>query len=208
MPRTLAKKDVDTIISLREHGHSLPEIRKITGKPNGTVFKYIQGVAVLPEFLQILKEKQGGSKSRSLRNWQVAAEETKRRLGTPFTDREKLLILSSLYWGEGTKTELNIINSDSALLRVVVDCLKSLGVRNEDFKINLRVFSDCDQEKAVAHWVRELDLPQSQMQNINILEGKKQGKLIYGMCRLRVTKGDRYFKLIMSVIDLMKSNIQ
>jgi hypothetical protein len=52
-----------------------------------------------------------------------------------------------------------------------------------------------------------LNLPVSQIRSVNILKGKKVGKLEYGMCRVRVTKGERHFKLIMSMIDLIKSHL-
>jgi hypothetical protein len=51
-------------------------------------------------------------------------------------------------------------------------------------------------------------LPKDFIKNINVIKGKKIGKLKYGMCRLRVKKVGRYFKLIISMIDLIKSGVQ
>ncbi|MBX9906967.1 hypothetical protein K2X96_03660 [Patescibacteria group bacterium] len=207
VPKNLTKTDVAKIIKLRESGHSLPEIRKITGRSNDAVFKYIKGVKVNPAFAQILKEKQGGSKVRALKNWELARKEAEQLITTPLNKKEKLLILACLYWGEGTKQELNIINSDGNLLKVVVSCLKDLGIQDSEFRITLRLYGDCDVDKARIYWSNILNLPANSIKNINILTGKKEGKLMYGMCRIRVTKAARYFKLIISIINLIKAEI-
>lgn len=51
-----------------------------------------------------------------------------------------------------------------------------------------------------------MEIPLHQISNINILKGKKEGKLKFGMCRIGVKKGGKYFKLIISMINLLKSN--
>lgn len=39
-----------------------------------------------------------------------------------------------------------------------------------------------------------------------ILKGKKKGKLEYGMCRIRVTKGGYLLKLLHALEDIIKNN--
>jgi hypothetical protein len=150
-----------------------------------------------------LKVKQGGSKSRALEQW-AKNRDYSRQLIKELSYNEKILILASLYWGEGTKRELNIINSDPALLRVVIHCLRELGVRDSEFKATLRVYSDLDKQKAIAFWAKSLNLPLACFSNVTVLLGKKEGKLLYGMCRLRVVKGAKYFKLIITTIGRIK----
>ena len=118
-----------------------------------------------------------------------------------------MLILACLYWGEGNKNELNIINSDPNLIRIFVNCLKKLGVRNEDLLVSARIYEDLDPEKVKSFWAKTLDIDKKLIRSINVLSSKKKGKLKYGMCRVRVRKGARYFKIIMSMIDLIKSNL-
>ena len=45
--------------------------------------------------------------------------------------------MSMLYWGEGTKRELNIINGDPGMMRVFISCLRSMGVNENDITIGL-----------------------------------------------------------------------
>ena len=100
-----------------------------------------------------------------------------------------------------------MINSDPNLVRVIVMCLKDLGIQQNELKISLRLFEDIDIKKAISFWSKTLYLPRGFITKIDIKKGKKVGKLRYGMCRVRVKKAGKNFKLIMSMIDLIKSGI-
>lgn len=204
--KALSLKEILQIKDLRKKGNTLSEIKILTGKSNGTICKYIKGVSVLKKYQEIWKEKRGGSKIKSKREWEEAkikASDLIKKIGL----LEKMLILSCLYWGEGNKTELNLINSDPSMIRVVISCLKDLGVKDSEFKISLRLFEDINKKNAISYWSNTLSLPRGFIKNINVIQGKKIGKLKYGMCRLRVKKGGKYFKLIISMIDLIKLGV-
>src|SRR3989338_11675062 len=186
----LSQEEVEKIINLRKTGHTLNEIKTLTKKSNGTVFKYMQNVSVLPEYQQIWKIKRGGSKARSEKAWdeaRVKASSIIRDIGF----KEKMLILSCLYWGEGNKRELNIINSDPLIIKTVIICLEDLGVKQEDLKISIRIFEDISKKKAVNFLTSILGLPAGFIKSINVIHSNKPGKLQYGMCRLRVKKGGK-----------------
>lgn len=208
MPKVaLKKREINKIKKLRKTGHTLSEIKKITGrKSNGTVWKYIKNVSILPEYQKIWKAKRGGSKSKSNREWREAKIKASSII-KQIKFFERMLILSCLYWGEGNKTELNVINSDPSMIRVIIICLKDLGIKDDELKISLRLFEDIDKKKAISFWSRILSLPKGTIQKIDVISGKKEGKLEYGMCRLRVKKGGKYFKLLMSMIDLIKLSV-
>jgi len=203
---SLSLVEIRKIIKLRETGHTLYEIKTLTNKSNGTIWKYIKGVSILPKYQEIWRVKRGGSKAKSLRNWKEAKDKAS-KIVTDLNFKEKMLILSCLYWGEGNKAELNIINSDPAMIRVIILCLRDLGIKQEDLKVSIRIFEDIDEKTALNFWCNALGLPKGFINIFNVIPGKKIGKLPYGMCRLRVRKGGQYFKLIMSMIDLIKSGI-
>lgn len=204
--KPVTKNDVEIMIKLRRTGHSLPEIRKITARGNATVFKYIKNVKILDEYKDILRSKQGGSKNRASKEWCIASKKVKEIL-PEITTHGKLFILAALYWGEGTKRELNIINSDPDLLRVFVECLSEIGVTRDMLRVTIRIYKDTSEVNARKYWAEVLGIPEKGILGVNVLEGKKDGKLKYGMCRIRVAKGAKYFKLIMSMIELLKSKI-
>ena len=204
MRGTITSSDiVEKIKMLRSKGQSITEISAEVGKSKSVVSRHMQGVKVLPEYKDILRVKQGGSKVRAKIEWAKKLDES-RILVKDLTSREKLLILASLYWGEGTKKELNIVNSDPTMLRVVVHCLKDLGVTESEFRATLRIYGDLNPKEAISFWSKAINLPRECFINVNVLRGKKEGKLPYGMCRLRVLKGARHFKLIMSLITRIK----
>ncbi|MDP9248982.1 MAG: hypothetical protein M3M85_00515 [bacterium] len=163
-------------------------------------------VTILRKYQPIWKSKKGGSKARSKREW-AEAQNRASQIISDIGFKEKMLILSALYWGEGNKKELNLINSDPFMIKTVITCLKSLGVKTSELKVSLRLFQDIDKKKAIYFWERTLKLPANTICKIDVIAGKKVGKLQYGMCRLRVKKGGKYFKLIISMIDLIRSGV-
>ncbi len=194
---------VKAIQLLRAKGQSISEISKAVNKSKSIVSRYIQGVQIKSEYKGVLRVKQGGSRMRAEQKWQDKRAEAK-NLIKELSREQKLLILASLYWGEGTKSELNIINSDSSMLRVVVHCLKDLGVKDNDFRATIRIFSDIEKNSAVDYWSAALSIPKTCFLNVNVIRGRKEGKLPFGMCRLRVRSGANYFKTIISVIGRIK----
>lgn len=196
--------DINLIQTLRGQGKTVGEICLQTGKSKAVVSKYIQGVQLDQKTVSALQLKKGHSKQRSLEAWKRQAEIAE-SLITDISHREKIFMLASLYWAEGTKSEFNIINSDPRLLKVFISCLKEIGITTDRLRVTLRLYSDLNPKAVISFWSDALGLPHSCIQNTNILKGKKEGKLPYGMCRIRVSKGKTEFKLVMSLIKRISS---
>ena len=74
MPKPrISSKEIIKIINLRKTGHTLYEIKNLTKRANGTVWKYIKNVQILHQYLAKWKAKKGGSKAKSKREWKEAA---------------------------------------------------------------------------------------------------------------------------------------
>ncbi len=202
----LSKEEIERLTELRKTGHSLPEIHKVSGRAYGTVFRYIKDVAILPEYQELWRVKRGGSKYRAFRDFEEAKQKAKSLL-SKIEKRDRLFILAALYWGEGTKRELNLINGDPELIRVFVFCLRGLGITNSQMKINLRIFEDMDKGKVIMFWAKTLGIKEEHITSVDVLKGKKRGKLEHGMCRVRVEKSKNHFKFIMAMIDFIKLEI-
>jgi len=199
-------KEIKQIVLLRQKGNSLPEIMKMTGKGSSTVFKYIQGVDILPEYVDVWRSKQGGSKRRARDEWAKAGEKALTLIKT-LNAKERIIIAACLYWGEGAKKDLCLSNTDAGLIKVFVQCLKEIGIEKSNLRVTIRLYSDINRGEAIKYWAKVIGIPESQVLNVNVLPGKKEGKLKYGMCRIRVTKGGPYLKLIQSIIEVLKSTI-
>jgi hypothetical protein len=199
----ISKEEIEKIHSLRRVGLSILEISRKTGRGKATISRYIQGVQVSTEYVHVLREKQGGSRTRALNAWSVAQLKAKDLLSPPFSKRERLIALASLYWAEGTKRELGFINSDGMMIKMFIKYLADLGVQKEDLQISLRLFEDADRALAIQYWMKTLEVKTDHIRSINVLQGKKHGKLPFGMCRVRVKNNAPYFKILISMIQIL-----
>jgi len=190
------------LVKLRQQGKSIPEISRETNTPITTVQRHIKAVEVPEEFQTILREKQGGSKDRAKGLRLNIATDAKERLGE-MSHRDYFFLLIGLYWGEGTKKDFTVINSDPFLLQTFVYCLKTLNISSDRLSISLRVHAEVSIPEAKVYWTRTLGLPHMPIERVEVIEGKKKGKLPHGMCRVRVRTGIRERLLIQSSIALI-----
>lgn len=94
-----------------------------------------------------------------------------------------------LYWGEGTKSNKHSVrlgNTDPALLRTFIRFLVDLfGVKKDDMRFGLQIFSDIDPDEALQYWVAELDVNPSQFGKIIVTISGSLGtyrkKSLYGV---------------------------
>lgn len=194
--KRLDKRIVKQIINLRRSGHSLPEISQVLSTPRTTIFRYIQGVEIAPEYISQWAGKRGGSRKRKLKQEKEAFEEGVRLIQT-LSPKEKLLFTCALYWAEGNKKELVFTNSDPDLIRVFISGLRELfGITEDRVRVSVRVYSDLDIEKSLLFWSNIVGVPKEKFLTTIVLEGKKNGKLQYGMCRIRILKGASLLKKI------------
>lgn len=197
---------ISKIRNLRKKGYSISEISLDLDKSKSVVSRYIQGVDVLPEYKEILIKKQGGSKIRSEELWKkykINASEILKEISS----RDRLILLIGIYWGEGTKKELNIINGDPVLLKAFVDIIKDFGVSKERIKASIRIYDNMNYKKALYFWSNMLDLSSESFFNPEIVNSNKKSKFKFGMCRLRVEKSSKEFKLLISLINNIKEQI-
>ncbi len=194
--KRLTLKTIQKIKFLRSQGNSLPEISEKLCIPKTTVFRYVQGVKILPEFLTTWSIKRGGSRKRKLLKETRAFEEGK-KLVKKLSNKEKILFLSALYWAEGNKKGFDLSNTDPALIKVYVNGLREVfGVNDDRFRVSIRLYEDLDKEKCLLFWSQIVNIPKEKILGVDILSGKKKGKLEYGMCRIRILKGGDLLKKV------------
>ena len=194
--RRLTSSKIQEIKDLRSRGHSLPEINKALSIPKTTIFRYVKDVKILPEFLIEWSIKRGGSRKRKLLKEAKASEEGK-ILVRDLSNKEKLLFLSALYWGEGSKKDFGLSNTDPMLIKIFVTGLREVfGVTDEQLRISIRLYEDLDKDRSLSFWSQVVNIPKDKFIGVNVLVGKKKGKLEHGMCRVRVLKGGDILKKV------------
>ena len=199
MANRLSPEKIRMVKFLRSQGYSLSEISQKVEIGQGTAWRYIQGVKILPQFEKDWLNKRNGSVKRK----DVAEKLAFSRADLAIRDlsfKEKLLVLSSLYWAEGAKVDFNLTNTDPDLIRVFIKCLKDvIGISNDKLRLNIRIYEDMDSESCISFWLSLTGLARNNLSSVNVLMGKKKGKLKYGMCRVRVTKGGDVLKYLVAV---------
>ncbi|MBC7746370.1 hypothetical protein H7Y40_00095 [Pedobacter sp.] len=77
-----------------------------------------------------------------------------------------------LYWGEGTKANLDSVrlgNTDPKLLKTFIRFLTEIyGVPKEKLRFGLQIFTDIDSEEALRYWIDELGVEASQFYRITV----------------------------------------
>ncbi len=196
---------LEELKSLRLAGKSVKEIVKELKLGNGTVSKYCKGLVLSNEAKVILDAKKYPAKRISLEE-KAKAEIHAKKIIKGLSSRDIFLVFSALYWGEGTKSELNIINGDPNLILFFVKGLLSLGIEKERIKISIRYYSTQNKNKLTSFWLDLLALDKSNVVGFERVESTSHvNKLIHGMCRVRVKKSSYYHKLVTSAIEILSS---
>lgn len=74
-----------------------------------------------------------------------------------------------------------------------------LGIPLSRIKIEIRLYEDLNLKKCISFWSSISGVSHKEIKSVNIINGKKKGKLEYGMCRIRVSKGYNLLKYITAV---------
>jgi hypothetical protein len=184
---------------LRGQGYSLPEISNKLNVSKSSVLRYIKDVEILPEYLSDWAGKRGGSRKKRLLKEAQAFEEGK-NLVDKLSKKDKMLYLSALYWAEGTKKDFSLSNTDPNLIFVFVKCLRDVfDLDDSRLLISVRIYEDIDKDKSLEFWARIVGISKDKMRGVNIINGSKLGKLEYGMCRVRISKGGDILKKIKGI---------
>ncbi len=138
------------------------------------------------------------SKKRKLLKEENALKETKKFFSS-LTKKENFLFGAAVYWGEGSKRDFGLSNTDP-LIKVFMEILKNaFNIKQQDFRVSVRIYEDLDKNKCLDFWSKVTNIPKESFMSVNVLRGKKKGKLEYGMCRVRVAKGGDLLKKIVGI---------
>src|SRR3989344_7138306 len=142
---------INKLKKLRKSGYSINELVKALNIPKTTVWHHISGLKLSPQVLRKIRSNQGGSKKRKEANLLKAKDMA---VGILKSDnRELALIISMLYWAEGTKGDCEFINSDGRMLALYLHILRGVfGIKNKDIKPTMRIFSGMDEKECLRYW--------------------------------------------------------
>lgn len=194
MAKRLTPEIKERIYYLRRRGFSLNEIKAKIPVGYGTIFRYIQGVQILPKYRKWWFGKRGGSRKRK-KIAEYEAEKRAHKLIKVLSVKERTIFHCALYWAEGGKRDFNFTNTDPEMIKIFVDGLENIfGIPKSNFRVSIRIYEDLDKQKCLTYWAKIVGIAPENFVNIDVLKGKKSGKLAYGMCRVRIRKGGNMLK--------------
>ncbi len=178
----------------------MPEISRICKISKSTVSRYVKSVDILPEHYQRWLDRRNASKIISERHW-IMAQEKAEQLADSLAREDLAFIAASLYWAEGSKKDFGLSNTDPDLIKLFLYTLRTaFEVQDSDLKISVRIYEDLNKKNCLKFWSRVTGIKLGNDTSVNVLRGKKKGKLSYGMCRVRVKSGGLLLKEIFCII--------
>ena len=198
-------------IDLRRQGRTYSEILKEVDVAKSTLSLWFHEVELAKHQVQRITQKriEGQKKGAQARRTKRVATQNeiwskaKGDIGN-ISDRELLLIGTSLYWAEGSKekewrpgSSLIFSNSDPHMIRVfLVWCEKCLGVDPEIIKFSIYIHESKKHELLGVRlfWSKELGLPHSRFERIyfkrhKITSPQKNAEALYnGQLRVSIPK--------------------
>lgn len=175
----------------------MPEIASDLALSKATVLKYIQGIDIDSKYKGQWFGKRGGSRRRKERLVYEANRNVMDDLQSP--KREKLIMLITLYWCEGGKSDLNFMNSDPKMLRLYVFLLRELfSLEDGRIKLSIRLYGDMKEKEVQIknYWANLLNIPLSNFGRSEFVKPGKKNKFLFGMCRVRVLRGGFLLKYL------------
>lgn len=192
---------------LRKKGLSIPEISRACAISKSTALRYVKDVPIEADSLPRWIDRRNASKIMSQRQKEIANGKAKALIGYP--DKRMLAIMgAALYWAEGSKSDFSFSNSSPLMIEVFLHIMRSVFVvREEDIVISIRVYEDLQRKKCLAFWSGVTGIHLDKNTSVGVLEGRKKGKLPYGMCRVRIRKGGLLLKEFSAIINHVKDNL-
>ena len=197
--KKVTQETIQKIRLLRKKGWSLPEIKRAVSIGQTTIYRYVKGVTILPQYKNAWLDKKASSIKRK-RFAEIEAKNQAENTIQSISKKEAILFLTALYWGEGSKNDFGLSNTDPDLVKIFVRVLKEFfGISEERLRTSIRIYEDLNREKCLKFWSKITDVPVDKFVSVEVLKGKKKGKLPYGMCRVRVQGGGNVLKYVVAL---------
>lgn len=211
---------------LRTQGHTIREIAAQLSLSRGTVSIWCRDIILLPEqildiekrhHLKAMKGRLCGvtaNKSKKVESLRQAALFAENKI-QPLNTYEKVLVLTALYWAEGSKGERGVfqfVNSDPVMIKLTAEVLmECFGVTKDRLACTIQI-NEMHRPRiktVLDFWKNLLELPDEQFTNVSYV--KTVHKKVYsnydsyyGICRLLVRKSSYLKYQIQALIHRLK----
>jgi len=197
---------INKLKEMRKSGCSIHQIMAELNLPKTTVWHHVQGIHLTKSQKIYIRSRQGGSKIRKEKAIIEADNFAIELLNSEY--REKLVIISMLYWAEGhKKSNCEFTNTDGKMISVYLKIIRSvLKIPPEKIKITIRIFTGMNKNECLSYWSSITNVSEKLIK-VRFNDGGSSGRTTYGMCRVTVLKGHSSLKLMHALINKISQDV-
>ena len=167
---------------MRKKGMSYSQIKEKLNVSKSTLSGWLYDMPLSPERIRELQadspiriEKYRNTmRAKREKKFAEAYQEMSKKI-KKLSSRELFLTGLFLYWAEGSKTTnaaVGLTNTNPNMLKFYIRWLELFGVRPDQLRVSLHLYSDMNIEKQEKYWSKELSIPLSQFRKSYIKENK------------------------------------
>ena len=180
----------------RRRGFSILDISKELKLPKSTIWRFTHDIILGEDILRKIKSRQGGSTRRRLERQLLAQQEAEKIFNKSFLLSMAPLVLSTLYWAEGTKSSFVFTNTDSEMIRLFLFILrKFFNVSNNRIQIMIRLGNSVDSRFILKYWATTTQISKERI-SVNVNQRYNRTTVKYGLCRITIRRGAQLLKVI------------
>lgn len=197
--------EITKVKTLRHEGKTILEIMELTGMPKTTIWHHIQTVVLSPYLISKIDSRRGGSVERKQREIDRANEQAMVLLSSGKDIRELCILVSMLYWAEGSKREFVFTNTDISMIKLYLKfLLEILKIPKKDIHLLIRISDPIDPHIARSFWKLGTGILEKNI-TINHNNIQNKTKTQHGICRVSTSKSGYYLKVIRCIIGLVQN---
>ena len=208
---------------LRKQGKSYSQIKKELGMSKSTLSQWLRKYPLTKEQIDSLRGKSEVRIEKYRETMRRKREERfdkyyneEKALWLPLSKRELFIAGLFLYWGEGNKSQRNMLsinNTDPAVIQFALFwVIKSLNVQKSDVRLQLHLYSDMDIDKELVYWCNVLKVKKHQFNKPYIKQSKRadidQKGFGHGTCGIQIGNTvlkERILALIQAMGDYVRN---
>lgn len=215
-------KEKNKAIELRRKGESIKDIAKRIGIAKSTVSLWCRDIRLTPKQIQRLHKKmiRGGYKGRikgarmqyerrlkKIKTWEKKGIKKIGRL----SDRDILVIIIALYWGEGARKTRGVkfSNSDPEMIKFVIKCFRKVWKVDKNrfvAYIGINKIHKNRVKEVESYWSRVTKIPREQFTKTTLIKAKnkknyKDFPIHYGTLTIKVKKSSELYYEIKGLIE-------
>ncbi|MEI7709616.1 MAG: helix-turn-helix domain-containing protein [bacterium] len=208
------EKDKQKALVMRQKGMSYSQIKEKLGISKSTLSGWLYNMPLSEKRIRELQadspiriEKYRNTmRAKREKKFDEAYKEMSRKI-KKLSSRELFLAGLFLYWAEGSKTAkaaIGLTNTNPNMLKFYIKWLELIGVKRDQFRVHLHLYSDMDIKKSEKYWSKELSIPLKHFRK-SYIKKTKLSSITYhngfgrGTCSVLVGGARLYEKVMMGL---------